>query len=426
MAPTGLAAPTQTATRRQGTVLHWLWPVSGATRDIIALDGLRGVAVLLVIVVHMFVWMQTIVGPTGASALNWTSTVWGFGGTGVELFFVLSGFLLFMPYARALLGLKAFPSTRKFYTRRVLRIVPAYWVALIITIIASVQTVLPALRPQSSLEWYNLALHFLFLQNVDYNIDFSMNGVFWSMAVEAQFYLILPLIAMLAYLLVHRGRRTLLWSLVCCGLLLSPATQIVFWLLKSFSPSLFEHRTILAVPEYAIFFLTGMLCSLGYIAATEAGWKSSWLQPQNARIVRRFGLCGAGAIVVYIVAIRGFGQLGAQLADGGPLFNSLFAFSLLALAYGCLLLSALLGNWPWQRMLASKPMRFVGLISYSLYIWHWPLYQHVIAPIAGRFHGDALKMLVFLTLTLLIAFPVGYLSYQFVERPFIRFRLAQH
>jgi peptidoglycan/LPS O-acetylase OafA/YrhL len=116
----------------------------------------------------------------------------------------------------------------------------------------------------------------------------------------------------------------------------------------------------------------------------------------------------------------------APEADGGPLFNSLFAFYLLALAYGCLLLSAVLGNWLWQRVLASKPMRFVGLISYSLYIWHWPLYQHVIAPIAGRFHGDALKMLAFVALIPLIVFPVGYLSYQFVERPFIRFRLAQH
>jgi peptidoglycan/LPS O-acetylase OafA/YrhL len=102
------------------------------------------------------------------------------------------------------------------------------------------------------------------------------------------------------------------------------------------------------------------------------------------------------------------------------------AYPLLAVAYTALLLAALCGKSWWQRILSSAPARFVGLISYSLYIWHWPIYQHVILRLAGRMHGDVLKTLVFVALVFLVVLPVSYLSYQFVERPFIRFRLAQH
>lgn len=108
----------------------------------------------------------------------------------------------------------------------------------------------------------------------------------------------------------------------------------------------------------------------------------------------------------------------------GSLFNSLFAYHLLALAYGSLLLAAVLGKSIWQRVLSGAPLRFVELVSYSIYIWHWPLYQHVIVRLVGRFHSDALRALAFFALVVLVVIPVGYLSYQLTERPFIRFRMA--
>lgn len=424
IAPTP-AAPAHVSAERT-PVLSALWPISGATRDIIALDGLRGIAVLLVVFMHMFVWMRGMVSPASAAILGQTEDVWGFGTTGVELFFVLSGFLLFMPYARALLGLKRFPSTRKFYTRRVLRIVPAYWVALLITIVAGMQTFLPALAPANGIGWQNFLLHFLFLHNADYQVDFSMNSVYWSMAVEAQFYLLLPLLAMFACNLVITGRTRLLRILVVAALLLTPATQVFIWVLSITSPGLYEHRNIFDVPAYSILFLTGMLCSVAYIKLTEANGKVGWLHVGDATTIRRLCAIGALTVIIYIVLVRALGDKGLMLDGGGTLFNSLFAYHLLALAYGCLLLAAVLGKSFWRLVLSSAPLRFVGLISYSIYIWHWPLYQHVIVPLVGHVHSDALRALAFFALVLLVVIPVGYLSYQFTERPFIRFRMAAH
>ena len=97
-----------------------------------ALDGLRGVAVALVLVVHAAGGMLEPgeANETVQSFWRALEPLVGMGGTGVHLFFVLSGFLLFLPFARHLLVDGRRPSTSHFYKRRALRIIPAYWLAL--------------------------------------------------------------------------------------------------------------------------------------------------------------------------------------------------------------------------------------------------------------------------------------------------------
>ena len=108
-------------------LLKAIWPTNGAGQSIAALDGLRGIAVILVVVFHTIYFMS--ISPTTSAVtltlLTKTQPVWNIASSGVHLFFVLSGFLLFMPYARFLFGIKKAPNTRGFYLRRPLRILPA-------------------------------------------------------------------------------------------------------------------------------------------------------------------------------------------------------------------------------------------------------------------------------------------------------------
>src|SRR5712692_9378161 len=118
---------------------HWVESLldneqkSGKKNSITVLDGVRGVAVLMVIVFHV----NRVTGDNLWNQAEYplASSISTAGGIGVTLFFVLSGFLLFMPFAKALLYKTDWPLARVFYMRRVLRIIPAYYASLFLIIL---------------------------------------------------------------------------------------------------------------------------------------------------------------------------------------------------------------------------------------------------------------------------------------------------
>jgi len=185
------AAPGLRAVR--GRRLAWakLWPESGAVNPIPALDGLRALAVLLVILFHASTFAEGNPSGNPASAIF-------YGKTGVQLFYVLSGFLLSLPYAQWFFGLRKRPSTLLFYKRRALRVGPAYWVSLLILGLATAPTI-ASVR--------DVALHAVFLSNTTWLSTFSINGVYWTMAIEVQFYALLPLIWLAIYGLARLVRQ---------------------------------------------------------------------------------------------------------------------------------------------------------------------------------------------------------------------------
>ena len=110
----------------RGRILKRLRPMENGPREIRSLDGLRAVAALSIVLFHVMLFLQLEYQP-------WSQAInhgWYYLSTGVHLFFVLSGFLLFLPYVRALLDGAPLPSARRFYRRRALRILPAYLVCL--------------------------------------------------------------------------------------------------------------------------------------------------------------------------------------------------------------------------------------------------------------------------------------------------------
>ena len=397
----------------------WLLPKTAAVRSIDALDGLRAIAILLVIWFHFNVDASLTLSRPTVSTMKILLPFSDVGSTGVYLFFVLSGFLLFLPYARALLGLQTFPSTRKFYLRRALRILPAYWLVLIIYLVLSVD---PLNRSSSPLDTIS---HFFLLHNYNPVAFHSIHGVFWTMAIESQFYLLLPLIAKVLWRVTGPGRSFKrswpVWLVCFSGPLLVGFLQA--WATNHW-PWLAWHITIFYVFNYLGIFMTGALAGLFYVFLLESK-KGNLSNAAIERIGKRIGWVGLFLAVSYLL-YQMYHWYSPDFVDQGGAVESFLVLEWLGLGYTGLMLGVLLG-WPGcRRFLSSLPMRFIGLISYSLYLWHSAAISLTLQFLINSFHNDLLSYFGGFFLALLLALVVSYVFYRFVERPFIEFRRREH
>ena len=200
------------------------------SRRIPELDGIRGVAILLVIARHYFVFL---IQAKPGSALAYAQAAGRLSWTGVDLFFVLSGFLI----GGILIDSRDSPSYfRTFYTRRFFRIVPLYVVWLIGTCLAMRFVTAGAVGYWLHEERFSMWPYVLYLQNLwmaaRNTLGGNSSGGTWSLAVEEQFYLTLPLIVRYA------PRKCLPW-IVAAGIALAPLLRVLIFV---FAP---HHRMAL-------------------------------------------------------------------------------------------------------------------------------------------------------------------------------------
>ncbi len=387
---------------KMGLRVPWtlLWPESGAVSPIPALDGLRAAAVLLVVVFHVWYKGPALIETAGSFPTQYP--LWSLH-TGVHLFFVLSSFLLFLPYAQWILGQKGPPNSLQFYRRRILRVGPAFWLSVAILLLAG---------PLTPVRIGNAIAHVFFVFNAIPGSSEQFNDVFWTMAIEVQFYAVLPLIGVLAYRLSRRLGPLPAIVLVFGACLLVSMTSgylghrfqplgLVWWgLVGRYSLSLW-----LSV------FGSGILASLVYCRLRTS--------PELAAYVRPVGPAIFGAGVALAIGVALVPSLGQLPLNGGS--NDL----MYGYAYAAMLFGVLVGP-PALRFTFELPaVRFIGLISYSLYIWHTVVLSHLVPDLKG-IHGPAEQMAVGSLLELLVAIPVAYVSYQLAERPFISARRAAH
>ncbi|MEO7002025.1 MAG: acyltransferase [Ktedonobacterales bacterium] len=387
---------------------RWLWPLADAPKGIAALDGLRAVAALSIVAFHTLLYMQFEYTPFSHAI----GGIWYNLASGVPLFFVLSGFLLFLPYARSMLYGKSFPSTWGFYQRRALRILPAYYVCLFI--VAPFRAPSP-IRPL----WQNIGVHLLFIHDDFPLYNRDLNGPFWTLAVEWQFYILLPLIAFGLARLVGASRslpRLIGW-LIALIIGIELLRVLDAWLMiglpmNASSDTLVSgiQRTFVLITmgmqgKYLEIFAVGMLCSALYVWSVEHKQLGEGLR-------RRLGygllMMGVGFGVLSILDDAAAAALFTPGLVWGP---DIILYPLITgLAYGALLLGVLWGGG-WLRTLLETPLlRFLGFMSFSLYLWHLPI-----------IHADIpLFAPLSLPLRLVGVFVVSYLSYQLVERFFLR------
>jgi peptidoglycan/LPS O-acetylase OafA/YrhL len=321
-------------------------PTATSRARIDALDGIRGLAILLVIGAHLVGNVRDEVGGTGI-----VFKLFAFGWSGVDLFFVLSGFLI----TGVLLDSKEAPHFfRNFYARRALRIFPLYFGALFALAVARAIWPDPNLFGSASPLWM-----WVYLTNVVMSVEgagaFGLAGHFWSLAVEEHFYLVWPPLV----LLLNR-RQLMAATAVIAGGALMLRTLFVVW----------------GVSYPAAYILTPLrmdaLAMGAFVAIAARGPGGLRALLPGARVL---GVATSLALVALILARQ-------SLMPDDPGMQTL-GYSLLDAMFGCWLVVGLLYR-PLNRLLNAKVLRWFGKYSYGVYVWHPMIFILVLKTDAGR------------------------------------------
>src|SRR5579863_350548 len=359
------------------------------------LDGIRGIAILLVIPRNAGLLLDLPGHWHGAPFL--ARELMQFGWAGVQLFFALSGFLI----SGALLDTRAAPNYyASFYERRALRILPLYFGVLAVTFL-----VLAPLRalPQELLaaRAHQLWL-WVFLSNWTDPLGLGVPGFthFWSLAVEWQFYLLWPLI-------VRRLDARRLLSVALAIALASFAVRIAM-------------RAAGRPAEWVYEFTFCRMDALALGGAAAAllrmpGWEMR---------LRRY----SARLPWFIIAVM---LAGAPLTRGYPdsgLLTQTAGMSLLAITFAALVLyGALAGadasGWA-GRFLALPPLRSVGKYSFAMYVFHYPLHRFVGLPLIARLapHPGVLVALAYVACVTLVCYGLALASWTVLESRCLRLR----
>ena len=384
------------------------------------MDGLRAIAALSVLLFHTVQSFQAHQIAFGVDI----SFLFVYLASGVHLFFVLSGFLLFMPYARALLNGRPLPDTTSFYRRRALRILPAYYVCLVaFTVIGLRQS-----APEIGIG--DVVAHLVLLHDYFPPYNRSIVGVFWTLAIEWQFYLLLPWIALGIARLMGRGERRSLGRLVAilggfivlavCSREVVAIGVVRLRLVHNASLATVGNGILLVIGgtqgKYLEVFAVGMLCSTLYVARREV---TRWLRGIGVVLAS----CGVAlGLLMAQVNVRNPVEIldpPIQFLHPRDLATICGPF-LIGLSYGAIVLGALWSGGLIRAAFEVYPLRFVGFISYSLYLWHSPLIDYLVPVMAGW--NVLVHVVAIFAFDLLVIIPFAYLLYLTIERPFLKLR----
>jgi peptidoglycan/LPS O-acetylase OafA/YrhL len=353
---------------------------------LVSIDALRGAAALAVVLYHAA--HKGVFNPeparVWAGAWEWlTLGPFSFGYVGVYLFFVISGFCIHLKVAKSLATGKVTEiDFRAFWKRRLRRLYPAYFAALLLYL-AVAWGWNGDLNLKTNLFW-DLTSHLLLIHNLDPRTVFSLNGVFWTLALEEQLYL--------AYFLLLWLRRKHGWTralLICAGVRL--AWWLLAWALQSVGVELVTKES--AAANWCVWAL-GAVAVENYFGALKL---PRWCY--DLRLASFIGVCaGALAYGDYLFYETGRFAWWAQLLMQ-PLWG---------LAFFIVINRAVRGETWWNlRAGATKRIKWLtglGLISYSLYLTHELV-----------FHVEKGKAWLTVPLSVLVA----WLFFQIFEKPFL-------
>lgn len=340
-------------------------------------ESLRALAALSVLTAHVWLYFK-LFGPS-AYAPFLHGVVAG-GGLGVQLFFALSGYLIFRPFARRDFGPGGRIDLKTYALNRALRILPLYWVAIVALMIATQ-------HGGSFTQWWRFGL---FAESFWTSTAQTVDGPMWSVVVEIHFYILLPVIAWVLSR-ITRGNRAYAIALVLLAGLVSVGFRSLHpspWLVWEFS-----------LPATFYGFVPGMV-----LALLQIGWEE-----RTPRFVR--GLAGAAdAWLVLGIGLWLVVCWEQTLAVEVIPFAAFLVVGAVVLAPGAGRLVAVLD---------IRPLALIGVVSYSIYIWHVPIISELV-----RVSALARSFPLLFVNALFSSLVAATASYFLVERPALRLRRA--
>lgn len=352
-----------------------------------SIDGWRILAAVGVLYGHTWMLLKLPSLVVGGVDLMQVFYLWGYG---VHLFFVISGLCFYLVLSRQ--PAYDLRMAVKFWKKRWLRIAPAFYVACVVYGVVNYTRLHDGFA-------YRLFFNFVFLQ--DHVPGARIEGIFWSLAVEWHFYLLLPLI----FMLIHRiGVPRTAVSILCVHLVLN------LWHYKF-------HYPYKEIPFKADSWWFTTYCNIGHFAW---GILVGWLYTTR-KLVRFFSrwwsllagllLAYTGRIFIYSQALVLEGSARYIFQATGPL---LMTMGFASMIFSCLENEALSRIWG-NRVLAN-----LGRVSYSFYLWHALILGGVYEIFKDHLPGTAAGTFALMGITLVILIPVSYLSYHLLESFYFR------
>ncbi len=355
---------------------------------LVPLDGIRGLAILAVMASHLFAVNFANSGP----AVRLLGRLFYYGWMGVDLFFVLSGFLITGILVDSRKGPAYF---RNFYMRRILRIFPLYYGVLFLLL---------ALTPALGIQWHGIFIPLLlYLQNFsNYNQytfvlapGVTLNHL-WSLAIEEQFYLVWPLLVFAARTRLRVLRLALVLSLAA---LLFRVLLMAVW-----TNAYATHHNMFARADAL---LLGAVLAMLYRGP-------AW--PRILRAAPSLFLTTAALVVVSLTLPNIFASL---------YWIFCLRFSVVALA-ACGLVAWSLRPGPVSNFFSLRPLRWFGKYSYGLYVLHLiflPYLSRVSRDVLfALFHNKAIAVAGTAVFILALSSLAAWLSFQLYEKPFLRLK----
>lgn len=342
------------------------------------IDGLRFASIALVVLFHLSGYTVGKSAPFQFATLtdSLLAHVAATGHYGVQLFFIISGFVLALPFARYHLEKGPAPRQRAYYLRRLTRLEPPYIIAMLLTFVVATTFFGASTR----ILWPHLLASLVYLHNLVYGAPSAVNVVAWSLEVEIQFYLLAPLLARLYAIPRTLDRRIV----IVAGIVVAIVIQR-YWVEAS-------PRLSLTLLNFLQFFLLGFLLADFYLL--------EWRVPStNQHAWDAAGLLSWIALLVVWVEI--------------PRPDVLFP--LLALIAFC---ATFRGHW-LREAFRNRWIATIGGMCYSIYLLHYPLISAIgrrTIRIAAN-DGLALHVLVQAAIVLPLLLVISILFFVTVERP---------